>query len=380
MNLTRRGFLGAGALLGAHSLQSGAHHADAPAADSVHFLFDGLRASAVEHSQLLAKLAKDDKAGQDVYLEGGCVSELEEQFAKVLGKEAALFLPTGTLANHLAIRVQCSTKSRVLLQAESHVYRDTLDATQTLSHLNLIPLAAGKATIPLSEAEEAYKQATGGPFPTRVGVIAIECPVRRRSGEAFDFNEMKRIAEFARKHEIKMHLDGARLFVASAYTGIKPAEYAALFNTVYISLYKYFNAGSGAVLAGPRAVIEQVAHYRKVFGGGMCMGWPFAAVALHYLDGFAERFQKAAATAKAMYALLEKNPRFKVERIPNGTNITRLSVKDVDANRYMAALEKRGISVRPPNETGEFSLTTNESLNRRSADDLAKAFSEALGS
>jgi threonine aldolase len=379
--LSRRTFIGAGAagtLFGQHALRS--VRAAEPAGEAVHFLFDGLRSSTAEHSQLLARLAKDGRAGADIYLEGGCVEELEKQFARLLGKEAALFLPTGTLANHLAIRVQSGAKSRVLVQAESHVYRDTLDCVQTLSHLNLVPLASGKATFPIAEVEESYKQASDKPYPMRVGAISIECPVRRRAGEAFDFAEMKRIAAFARKHEIKMHLDGARLFIASAYTNVTPAEYAALFDTVYISLYKYFNAGSGAILAGPGAVIEEVAHYRKVFGGGMCMGWPYAAVALHYFNGFSERFQKAVATSKALFAQLEKHPRFKVERIANGTNITRLQVKDVDGAKYHAALERQGISVRAPRgETTEFSLTTNESLSRRSADDLAKAFIAALG-
>ena len=125
--------------------------------------------------------------------------------------------------------------------------------------------------------------------------------MRRKLGEAFDYEEMKRIAAFARRHDIKLHLDWARLFLASAYTGVAPADYAALFDTVYVSLYKYFNAGTGAVLAGPRGVIEQVAHARKVFGGGLYQAWPYAAVALHFLDGFRERYEKAVATGKALF-------------------------------------------------------------------------------
>src|SRR5205085_9516653 len=124
----------------------------------------------------------------------------------------------------------------------------------------------GRATFTVAEVEEAVKQATGGPFPTPPGVISIECPVRRRDGEVFDFEEMKRVAAFARQRDMRLHLDGARLFVASAYTGVNPADYSALFDTTYISLYKCFNAGSGAILAGSRDVIERVSHDRKVFG------------------------------------------------------------------------------------------------------------------
>jgi threonine aldolase len=342
-------------------------------------LSDGLNLSSAEYSALLSKLAQEKRAERDRYEAGGCVAELEARFAKLLGKEQAVFVPTGTLANHLAIRCQAGGKSRVLVQAESHVYRDTLDCVQTLSHLNLVPLAPGKATVPLSEIEEAYRQARSGPFPLQVGVISLECPVRRRSGEAVDLEELRRISSFAREHEIRMHLDGARLWIASAYTGITPAQYAALFDTVYISLYKYFNAGTGAVLAGPRAVVEQVAHARKVFGGGLYQAWPYAAVALHYLDGFAERFQRAIGTARALFARLEEHSRFRLERIANGTNIVKLHLRDVNGAKYQAALKSRGVSINGPRpESSEFMLTTNESLNRRPPDDLAMTFVEAL--
>jgi threonine aldolase len=345
----------------------------------VHFLTDGLHLSPAEYARLLTRLVQDGHAGADRYLGGGCVAELEKRFAQVLGKERAVFVPTGTLANHLALRCQARDRTRALVQAESHVYRDSLDCVQTLSHLNLVPLAAGKATFTLAEVEEAHRQAMGGPFPLQVGVISIESPVRRQLGEAFDYEEMKRIAAFARKHDIKLHLDGARLFVGSAYTGVTPADYAALFDTVYVSLYKYFNAGTGAILAGPRGVVEQVAHARKVFGGGLYQAWPYAAVALNYLDGFGERYQKAVAAGRALFEQLGKHPRFRVEPIPRGTNIAKLQVKDVDGVKYQAALKKHDVLVGNPRQgSAEFALIVNESLNRRPAEELTRAFVEAL--
>src|SRR5262249_42480136 len=152
---------------------------------------------------------------------------------------------------------------------------------------------------------------------------------------------------------------------------------ASLFDTVYVSLYKYLNAGTGAVLAGPRGVIEQVAHDRKVFGGGLYHGWPYAAVALHFLDGFTERYQGAVATARELFGQLERHPRFRVVQIPHGTNIVKLQLKDVDGARYQAALKSRGVLVRKPGlgHSG-FLLTVNESLSRRSPDELAKTFIE----
>jgi threonine aldolase len=290
-----------------------------------------------------------------------------------------VFVPTGTLANHLAVRRLTGGQGRVLVQAESHLYSDAYDCAQTLSHLNLVPLAAGRAAFTLAEVEEACDRAKGPPHPVPVAAISIECPVRRRQGEVFGFDEMKRVSAFARRHGIGLHLDGARLYIASAYTGVGVAEYAALFDTVYVSLYKYFNAAAGAVLAGPRDVIEKVARDRMVFGGGLFQAWPYAAVAVHFLDGFAERFKRAREAGEAVFAALAKHPSFRVERVPGGTNIARLHARGTDPAEYPAALRKLGVVVAPGKPgSGEYALTVNETLLRRPAAEVAAAFVESL--
>jgi len=123
-----------------------------------------------------------------------------------------------------------------------------------------------------------------------VGAISIESPIRRLRGELFDYAEMQRISALAREKGIGLHLDGARLFMASAFSGISPAGYASLFDTVYISLWKCFNAMNGAVLAGPAKVIDGLFHVRRMFGGALWSAWPFAAVARHYAEGFLDRY------------------------------------------------------------------------------------------
>ncbi len=263
----------------------------------------------------------------DSYSLGGCVADLEAKFAKLLGKEAAIFMPTGTLANQLAIRALCGLDHRVILQHESHIYNDTGDACQILSNLNLIPLGQGKAGFTLAEVEEVVKRTASGRVAAKVGAISIESPVRRKTGEVFDFEEMKKIAAFAKTNGIKMHLDGARLFLATPYTGVSVADYAALFDTVYVSLYKYFNAASGAMLAGPKSLIDPMYHTRRMFGSGLPQAWPFAVVANHYADGFTERFAKAVALSEELMKRLQTDSRFEVQRVPAGTNIFRHSHK-----------------------------------------------------
>ena len=275
---------------------------------TVHFRSDGLALSPAEYARLLVQLAEERGIAADEFSREGVVVELEQRMAALLGKEMALFLPSGTLANHLALRLLATRGHRVLVQRESHIYNDTGDCTQELSGLTLIPLAPQRATFTLAEVEAEIARLPEARVSTPIGVISIESPVRRLQGEVFDFAEMQRIAAFAREHRIGLHLDGARIFLASAYTGISPANYAALFDTVYVSLYKYFNAAAGAVLAGPRELIENLYHQRRMFGGSLRQAWPYAAVALHYLDGFGERFQRAAAAAETLFRLCTGTP------------------------------------------------------------------------
>jgi threonine aldolase len=247
---------------------------------------------------------------------------------------------------------------------------------QTLSAMNLVPLAEGRATFTLKEVQEAVERAINGPYPLQVGVISIECPVRRMDGQVFDYEEMKKISQYSRNKSIRMHLDGARLFIASAYTGIEPATYASLFDTVYISLYKYLGAATGAVLAGPKDTIAKVAHMRKVFGGGLLSGWPYAAVASQFLAGFLERYRKAVTAARELFAQLEKHG-FRLETIPQGTNIFKLHVPSKDTDHYRMNLREQGILIRPATKDS-FTLLVNETLNQRPAEELVRKFVEAL--
>jgi threonine aldolase len=327
----------------------------------------------------LLKLAEGKRIEADYYSLGGSIQELESKFARLIGKESAVFMPTGTLANHLAIRVLAGGHGRVILQSESHLYNDSGDCAQTLSNLNLIPLANNKATFTLQEVEEVLAKTATGRVATPVAVISIESPVRRKAGEMFDFEEMKRISSFARKNNIRLHLDGARIFLASAYTGIAPSEYASLFDTVYVSLWKYFNAASGAILAGPKGVIENMFHTRRMFGSGLPAAWTFAAVALNYMDGFTERFKEAIKVSEDLIRRLKGHPNFLVERIPAGTNVFRLQVKGVDANAYVKNLKDKNVLVSPPAEgSNVLALHVNETLNRMSASELAGRLIQSL--
>src|SRR5215472_3271666 len=153
---------------------------------TVQFRSDGLGLAPAEYAALLAEIAARRGIAVDDYSRGGVVAELEARLAALLGKEAAVFLPTGTLANHLAVRLLARSGRRVLVQAESHLYNDEGDCAQQLSGLNLVPLAPGRATITLAEIERAIAGAPEMRVAAPVGAISIETPVRRAAGDAFD--------------------------------------------------------------------------------------------------------------------------------------------------------------------------------------------------
>jgi threonine aldolase len=337
---------------------------------------DGIPHSPAEYANLLEKLSGGIQS--DDYSLGGIVAELEQKMAATLGKEFAVWMPTGTLANHLAVRLLAGEKRRVLVQQESHLYNDCGDCCQTLSGLNLVPLAPGRATFALEDVQREAERGASGRVAVPIGAIQIETPVRRRTGEAFDFDEMKRISAWARERGIGLHLDGARLFVASAYSGIPLRQYAALFDTVYVSLYKYFNAASGAILAGPRSLLENSFHTRRMFGGGLCHVWPFAAVALHYLEGFEARYAKAVAVSQQVIAGLEGDSRFRVSRVARGTNIFYLRVNGTNAGAYRRRALEAGITLAEPRDES-FTIQVNETWNRAKPAEILARLRRALG-
>ena len=339
---------------------------------------DGLGLTPSEFSAVLAPLAERIEA--DEYSIGGEVAELEALFARLLGKERAVFVPTGTLANHLALRrLTRGRGARVLLQEVSHVYNDSGDCAERLSGLNLVPLAPGKATFTRADVERALDASASARVPAPVAAISIESPVRRLHGETFDPGEMRAISALARERRIGLHLDGARLFVASAYSGVAPSDYAALFDTVYVSLWKSFSSGSGAILAGPRELLDDLFQERRMFGGALFSAWPFAAVARRYADGVLERLKAGIAVSEAFLAAMSRDPAFSVSRIRNGTSRFQIAPVGIAPDGFRRRLLERG--VRLPTAAGDgFWPTVNETWSRMSGEDLAKAFRGALRS
>ncbi|SFI95851.1 low specificity L-threonine aldolase [Caulobacter sp. UNC279MFTsu5.1] len=319
----------------------------------------------------LVELAQRGGKPRDSYLANGAVADLEARFAKLLGKEDCAFLATGTLANHLAARVLAGDASRVIVPRESHLYRDESDATQLLSGLNLVPLADGRAAPGLAEIKAAVDEAENGPYPLRVGAIVLESPVRRVKGEMVAPALIREIAAYARGKNIRLHLDGARLLLAPP--GYDIAGAAALFDTVYVSLYKYLDAPFGAVLAGGKADIAKVRDLRHRFGGTIYQGWPCAILALAALDDFEARHRAAFAAADQLFAALKAQGLATLKPAPNASNIRELVLAPKSADGLFDRMRQAGVRMARA-ENGVAPIYINDTLTRRPVEEYVKLF------
>lgn len=345
----------------------------------IDFFSDGLGLDPAEYTSRLQDIVAAGQLVADNYSRGGIIGRLEAFFARRLGKPAAMFVPTGTLANHLAVRRLAGGDRRVLVQAESHLYNDSGDGTAALSGLALVPLAAGQATLPLEEVQAWVERSRGGRVRNDVGVISIETPVRRRDHAMADFAELERVSAYARAQGIRLHLDGARLFTLPLHSGRPVQAYAALFDTVYVSLWKHFNGAGGAILAGSEEFIDGLFHERRMFGGALPAAWPQVALVEEYAQRFEDDYARAWRAADDLVARLRSSGRFGARKLPDGTSRFFLSVAGLPPAVLAERLRGRDVFLPGPRpDTGEFALQVNPTLLRVPPDELARRFLDSL--
>jgi len=379
--MDRRQFLAAGGLAAATPVLSQAigtgAWADSKAASAGHvdFTSDGLGLGPREYAAALREVAASPSFEADYYSNGGCITALEQKFAQLLGKDAAMFVPTGTLANHLAVRKLAGNDRRVLVQAESHLYNDSGDCAGTLSGLNLVPLAPGRSTIELDDIKRWVERSDGGRVPTKVGAISLENPVRRRDHEMIGFAELERICGYARERGIRLHLDGARMFNLPLHSGQSVRAHAALFDTVYVSLWKHFNGASGAILAGDSEFIEELYHTRRMFGGSLPHAWPQIALVASYVDSYEQEYAKAWRAADQLIALLHSHGRYQARKPPNGTSRFFLAAPGVAPELVAKQARSRGVILpQAQHDTGMFRMQVNPTILRTAPETLARIF------
>ncbi len=346
----------------------------------VNFTRDGLNLSPKLYSELLQQLTQKENFKPDSYGLKGMIHKFEEKVASSLGKEKAVYMPTGTLANHIALRKHCINKKRAIIQYNSHINRDTGDCVSNISGINLLTLGKDKVIFDNSELQTIIEENNLGKVKTPIGVLSLETPVRRNHLKRIPFKNIEKIVEIARKNNIATHLDGARLFIDAAFSGKKINDYTSLFDTVYLSLYKSFNSIGGAILAGSKEFIEDLHHQRRMFGGTLPSSWQQIAVANYFFDNYEERYKNTLERFKILKSKLEASGKFKIVKLPYGSNIVKLIPLDIsNVNQFKTSLANSKIYLPNWNKKDKcFYIKINDSLVYNDIDDISNTFMNSI--
>jgi threonine aldolase len=286
------------------------------------------------------------EVGDDVFSEDPSVNELEAEVAALLGKEAALFTPSGCMANQLALKVHCREGDEVILEADAHIFNYETTAASYLSRVQLYPVKAqNKGRLAPEEVEGAVREKAYYMPVSRL--LALENSHNRAGGTVHTVEQVEALAQTARKHQMSYHLDGARLWNACAHLGAQPIDFAQHFDTVAVCFSKGLGAPVGSALTGPRDLIQMARRHRKIWGGGMRQAGILAAGALYALRNNRERLIEDQEKARSFATIIvEGTSKVAIDMERVQTNIVLMQVSDgVDLQALSAALKQEGVAV-----------------------------------
>ncbi len=283
--------------------------------------------------------------GDDVFGDDPTVNALEKKMAEMLGKEAAIFCPSGTMTNQIAINVHTRPGDEVICHKFAHIYYYEGGAIMRNSGASVCLLDGPRGLISADEVKSHINPDDIHRPVTRL--VEVENSMNKGGGAIYRYEELEAIARVCREHGLKYHLDGARLFNALAETGEEPGKYAALFDSVSICLSKGLGAPIGSLLLGEKMFIRQARRVRKAFGGAMRQAGYLAAAGIYALDHNIGRLKTDNARAKHLGGILSEMPY--VETVfPVETNIVifRLSKKG-SAEEFLLQLREHDIYALP---------------------------------
>ena len=281
--------------------------------------------------------------GDDQYGEDPTSNALQERVATLLGKQAALWLPSGTMANQVALRVLARPGDDVIVSRESHAVWHETGAGAANAGVQFTEVGA-KGTFTAAEFVAACKPRGHVIYPPTT-LVEIENTHNRAGGVVFPQDEVLRICAAARDRSVATFLDGARLWNAAAASKRTPAELAAPFDLVAVALSKGLGAPGGSLLAGTRELVERAVRYRRMFGGAMRQVGIFAAAGLHALERHMERLTEDHANARLIAKRLAASKRIVIDLATAQTNILVFTLAEgaPDAVTAVTRARERGV-------------------------------------
>jgi len=273
------------------------------------------------------------RVGDDVFGEDPSINELEARAARLFGMEAALYCPSGTMSNQIAINCHTRPGDEVVCEKSAHVYVyegggiafNSGSQVRTLEG-NLGRITAGQVSLAINP-DDVHR--------ARTSLVTLENTCNRGGGSCYDVGEIKKIRQVCSDNQLRLHLDGARLFNALVATGQTAKEYGSIFDSISVCLNKGLGCPIGSILIGRSAFIGQARRVRKVFGGGMRQAGFMAAAGIYALDHHVDRLAEDHAHARRIASALEKKE-FVRSIMPVETNIIIFEVKGEGCARQLA--------------------------------------------
>ncbi len=282
------------------------------------------------------------EVGDDVFKQDPTVNALEEKVAKMFGKEAALFFPSGTMANQTAIKIHTQPAEQLICDKWAHVYNFEGGGAAFNSGVSCALIDGDRGMFTAEQVEELINDPKNYHL-AKTSLVTIENTTNKGGGACWELNELKKIKEVCKKHDLQFHLDGARLFNALAAKDEQPKQYGELFDTISICMSKGLGAPVGSLLIGTNEHIKKAIRIRKLFGGAMRQAGYLAAAAIYALANNIERLADDHRKAKALGITLENSPLIKKVE-PIETNIVIFYTADgVDENKFVQKLADKNI-------------------------------------
>jgi len=285
------------------------------------------------------------EVGDDVFGDDPTVIKLENIVADLLGKPKALFVPSGTMANQLCLRSQTEPGDEVILEKNSHIFNYEVGSASALSGLQLHPVQGTKGVITKEQIEEEIRP--DDIHIPKTALICLENTHNRAGGTIFPLEEIEKIYELAKRNNIKMHLDGARLWNAVIATVIPLHKWARCFDSVSVCLSKGLGAPIGSVIAGGEDFIKKARRNRKMYGGGMRQVGIIAAAGIYAIENNFNRIAEDHRNARLLAERLSQIEGIQIETESVQTNIVVINIEKSkkDVSQVIEQLKSKGVLV-----------------------------------
>lgn len=327
-------------------------------------------------TEAMRRAIRDAELGDDVFEDDPTVKRLEEMAARLLGKEAALFMPSGTMANLVAVITHTRRGDEVIVGDESHILHYEVGGASALGGVLLRAVPNDRRGRLRAEDVANVIRPVDIHFP-RTALLCLENTHNRCGGTALSPDDLAPVVALARRHGIPIHLDGARIFNAAVALGVPAAELARDADSVMFCLSKGLSAPVGSLLCGSRAFIARARRVRKMLGGGMRQVGAVAAAGIVALETMIDRLAEDHANARYLAERLAELPWVEIEPAAVETNIVVFTLREGSADELLPRLAEAGVLATNFGPR-RIRLVTHYGIERRHIDEAVARLSRVL--